>query len=138
MEDEIVVESNQGAAEGDDIPSGQPLPEGEQPSMAAPAPNSSSPASNMAANDRADAPAGRAKVKPPRPNVGFHPMSMGVNYQFSNPYGYWPGHGHQMPMPFQPHVPLAAGPGMSPWPTTPAAPMNMQGGAPPTPGSYGW
>ena len=137
MEDEIVVESNPEAAEGDDITSGQPLPEEEQPSMAAPASDLSSPASNMAANDRAQTgvPAGRGKIKPPRPNVGYNPMSMGVNYQIFNPYGYWPGQGHQIPMPPHPHVTMAAGPT---WSTPPPVTMNTQGGAPPTPGSFGW
>ena len=137
MEDEIVVESNPEAAEGDDISSGQPLPEREQPSMAAPASDPSSPAFNMAANDRAQdgAPAGRGRVKPPRSNMGFSPMSMGINYQIFNPYGYWPGQGHQIPMPPHPHVTMAAGPS---WPTPPPVAMNTQGGAPPTPGSFGW
>ena len=137
MENEIVVESIPDAAEGDDISSAQPLPGEEQPSMAAPASDSSSPASNMAANDRAQpgVPAGRGKIKPPRPNVGYNPMSMGVNYQIFNPYGYWPGQGHQIPMPPHPHVTMAAGPT---WSTPPPVTMNTQGGAPPTPGSYGW
>ena len=128
-----MVESNQEAAEGDDITSGQPLPEGEQPSMAAPASDPSSPAFKMAANDRAQdgAPAGRGRVKPP--NMGFSPMSMGVNYPIFNPYGYWPG--HQMHMPPLPHVSMAGGPC---WPTPPTVAMNPQGGAPPTPGSFGW
>ena len=133
-----MVESNQEAAEGDDICSGQPLPEEEQPAMAAPASNSSSPASNMAATDRvqADAPApkGRGKVKPPRPKVHWSGAT-GVNYQIFNPYGYWPGQGHQLPMPPHPHVTMAAGPT---WSTPPPVTMNTQGGAPPTPGSYGW
>ena len=128
MADEIVVESNPEAAETDDISSGQPLPDCEQPLMAAIASDSSSPASNMAANDRAQAgvPAGRGKVKPPRSNAGFNPMSMGVNYQIFNPYGYWPGQGHQT---------MAAGPT---WSTPPPVTMYTQGGAPPTPGSFGW
>ena len=142
MDDDLVVVSNQEATEGDEITSAQPLTQEEPPAMAASASSLTSPASNMAAVDRdqADVPAskGKGKVKPPRPNMGFQPMSMGVNYQFSNPYGYWSGHGHQIPMPFQPQVPLASGPGMSPWPTPPPAPMNMQGGATYTPGSYGW
>ena len=71
MADEIVVESNPEAADGDDISSGQPLPESEQPAMAAPASDSASPASNMAANGRTQdgVPAGRGKVKPHRPKV---------------------------------------------------------------------
>ena len=78
MDDDFVVESNQKAAEGDDICSAQPLPQEEPPVMAAPASNLPSPASNMAAVDRdqADVPAsnGKGKVKPPRPNMGFHPL----------------------------------------------------------------
>ena len=137
MADEIVVESNPEAADGDDISSGQPLPESEQPAMAAPASDSTSPASNMAANGRTQdgVPAGRGKVKPPRPNVGFSPMSMGVNYQIFNPYSYWPGQGHQIPMPPHPHVTMAAGPS---WSTSPPVDMNTQGGASTTPGSFGW
>ena len=142
MDDDFVVESNQEAAEGDDICSAQPPPQEEQPVMAAPASNLQPPASNMAAagRDQADVPApkGRGKVKPPRSNMGLHPLSMGVNYQFADPYGYWSGHGQQLPMPFQPQVPFAAGPGMSPWLTPPPVPMNMQGGAGPTPRSHGW
>ena len=63
MADEIVVESNPEAADGDDISSGQPLPESEQPAMAALASDSTSPASNMAANGRTQdgVPAGRGK-----------------------------------------------------------------------------
>ena len=137
-----MVESNQEAAEEDDICSAQPPPQEEQPVMAAPASNLQPPASNMAAagRDQADVPApkGRGKVKPPRSNMGLHPLSMGVNYQFADPYGYWSGHGQQLPMPFQPQVPFAAGPGMSPWLTPPPVPMNMQGGAGPTPRSHGW
>ena len=136
MEDEIVVKSIPEAAEGDDISSAQPLPGEEQPSMAAPASDSTSPASNMAANNRAQTgvPAGRGKVKPPRPKVHWSGAT-GVNYQIFNPYGYWPGQGHQIPMPPHPHVTMAAGPT---WSTPPPVTMNTQGGAPPTPGSFGW
>ena len=80
MDDDFVVVSNQEAAEGDDISSAQPLSQEEPPVMAAPASNLPSPASNMAAVDRdqADVPAskGKGKGKPPRPNMGFHPLSM--------------------------------------------------------------
>ena len=141
MDDELVVVSNQEAAEGDDISSAQPLSQEEPPVMAAPASSLPSPASNMAVDrDQADVPAskGKGKVKPPKPNMGFHPLSMGLNYPFADPYGYWSGQGQQLPMPFQPQVPFAAGPGMSPWLTPPPVPMNMQGGAGPTPRSHGW
>ena len=78
MDDDFVVVSNQEAAEGDDISSAQPLSQEEQPAMAAPASNLPPPASNMAAVDRdqADVPAskGKGKVKPPKPNMGFHPL----------------------------------------------------------------
>ena len=140
MADEIVVESNPEAAETDDISSGQPLPDHEQSVMAAIASDSTPPASNMAASDMANqtdapAPRGRGKVKPPRSNMKFSPMSMGVNYQIFNPYGYWPGQGHHTPMPPHPHVTMAAGPT---WSTPPPVGMNTHGGAPPTPGSFGW
>ena len=142
MDDDFVVVSNQEATEGDEITSAQPLTQEEPPAMAASASSLTSPASNMAAVDRdqADVPAskGKGKGKPPRPNMGPHPLSMGMNYPFADPYGYWAGQGQQLHMPFQPQVPFAAGPGMSPWFTPPSVPMNMQGGAGPTPRSHGW
>ena len=134
---EIVVESSPEAAETDDISSAQPLLNCEQPLMATIASDTSSPATNMAANDKAQdgVPVGKGKAKPPRANRGFSPMAMGVNCQIFNPYGYWPAQGHQMPMPPHPHVTMAAGPS---WATPPPVAMNTHGGAPPTPGSYGW
>ena len=137
MADEIVVESSPEAAETDDITSGQPLLDCEQPSMATPASDTSSPATNMAANDKAQdgVPVGKGKAKPPRANRGFSPMTTGVNYQIFNPYGYWPAQGHHMPMPPHPHYTMAAGPT---WATPPPVAMNTHGGAPPTPGSFGW
>ena len=137
MADEITVESSLEAAEMDDISSAQQLLPCEQPFVATIASASSSPASNMAANDRAQegVPVTKAKPKPPRANRGYGPMTMGLNCQFFNPYGYWPGQGHHTPMPPHPHVTMAAGPT---WATPPPVAMNTHGGAPPTPGSFGW
>ena len=137
MADEITVESSLEAAETDDISSAQPLLPCEQPSVATIASDTSSPATNMAANDKAQdgVPVTKGKTKPPRANRGYSPMAMGVNCQIFNPYGYWPAQGHQMPMPPHPHVTMAAGPS---WATPPPVAMNTHGGAPPTPGSYGW
>ena len=106
MDDDLVVVSNQEVTEGDEITSAQPLTQEEPPAMAASASSLTSPASNMAAVDRdqADVPAskGKGKDKPPRPNMGLHPLSMGMNYPFADPYGYWAGQGQQLHMPFQP------------------------------------
>ena len=137
MADEITVESSLEAAESDDISSAQPLLPCEQPLVATIASASSSPATNMAANDRAQegVPVTKGKTKPPRVNKGHSPMAMGDNCQIFNPYGYWPAQGPQMPMPPPPHVTMAAGPS---WATPPPVAMNTHGGAPPTPGPYGW
>ena len=135
MADEITVESSLEAAESDDISSAQPLLPGEQPLAAAIASASSPPASNMAANDRAQegVPVTKGKPKPPRANKGYGPMTMGLNCQFFNPYGYWPAQSPQMLMPPPPHVTMAAGPSLA---TPPPVAINTHGGAPPTPGSY--
>ena len=142
MNDESVVVSNQEVTEGDEITCAQPLTQESPPVMAASGSNMTSPASNMAAADRdqvaASVPKKKGKCKPPRPNMGPLPFTMGMNYPFADPYGYWAGQGQQLHMPFQPQVPFAAGPGMSSWYTPPSVNMDMQGGAGHTPRSHGW
>ena len=137
MMDEITVEPSPEVAETDDISSGQPLVHGVQSSMATHASEPSSPATNMADNDKAqDGPhVNKGKVKASRTNKMYSPTATGVNYQIFNPFGYWPAQGQQMPMPPHPHVTMAAGPS---WATPPPVAMNTHGGAPPTPGPYGW
>ena len=134
MADEITVESSLEAAEMDDISSAQQLLPCEQPFVATIASASSSPASNMAANDR-DQGGVPVKIKPPRVNKGHSPMSTGGNYQFFYPYGFWPAHGPQMPMPPPPHVTMAAGPS---WATPPTVDMNTHGSTSPTSGLDSW
>ena len=134
MADEIVVESSPEAAETDDISSAQPLLNCEQPLMATIA-SDTSPATNMAANDKAQdgVPVTKGKTKPPRANRGYSPMAMGVNCQIFNPYGYWPAQGPQMPMPPPPHVTMAAGPS---WAPPPPVATYTYGGSAPTSGPY--
>ena len=145
MNEESVDVPNQEVAEGDEISSAQPLSQMPPPVAAPPGSNNNltSPAPNMAATDRehtaATAPKKKGKSKQPRVNiVPTQPFAMGLTYPYTDHYGYWAGQGQQLHMPFQPQVPFAAGPGMSPWFTPPSVPMNMQGGVGPTPRSHGW
>ena len=100
MDDVPVVASNQEVTEGDKITCGQPMSQEEPPVMAASDSIMTSPASNMAAADRdqvaASVPKKKGKCKPPRPNMGPLPFTMGMNYPFADPYGYWAGQGQQL------------------------------------------
>ena len=145
MDDESVVVSNQEVTEGDEITCAQPLTQESPPVMAASDSIMTSPVPNMPAEDRNQAAASvpklsrrKGKCKPPKPNMGPHPFTMGMNYPYADPYGYWAGQGQQLHMPFQSQVPFAAGPGMSSWYTPPSVNMDMQGGAGHTPRSHGW
>ena len=104
--------------------------------MATHASEPSSPATNMADNDKAqDGPhVNKGKVKASRTNKMYSPMATGVNYQIFNPFGYWPAQGQQMPMPPHPHVTMAAGPS---WAPPPPVATYTYGGTAPTSGPYG-
>ena len=129
---EIVAEFDQEISSGQLLSQGLPwvadLPScSNNPPMLAP---------NMVASDREQSapayPRRKRRDKQSRASVvAANPFTMGLTTPYTDPYGFWSGHGQHFQMSYQPQVPmLAPGPGLTSWYNRPSSVSEeMQGAA---------